>query len=353
MTRAGRQYGGAKRLLATLAGEATDRPPFWFMRQAGRYLDEYRRLRAEAGSFLALCHDPRRAVEATLQPVRRFGPDAAILFADILLLPEAMGQPLEYAEGEGPRLEPIRDLAALRRLDLARIHRRLASVYETVALVKSELPAEVALIGFAGAPWTVATYMVEGGGSAEHRHAKRWAFGDPEGFGRLVELLVEGTVEYLAAQARAGAEVLQLFDTWAGVLPAAEFERWCVAPTRAIVDGLRQRGIAVPVIGFPRGAGIGYRYYAERSGVDAVSCDQTLPLAWIAEHLQSAIAVQGNLDPQYLVLGGTPMAAAAEAIFAGLGRGRFVFNLGHGIVPETPPEHVAALAAQIRGWAGR
>jgi uroporphyrinogen decarboxylase len=352
MTGAGRQCDGAKRLLATLAGEATDRPPFWFMRQAGRYLAEYRRLRAEAGSFLGLCHDPARAAEATLQPVRRFGPDAAILFADILLLPEALGQRLDYAEGEGPRLEPIRDEAGLRRLDLARIHGRLAPVYETVALVRSALPAEVALIGFAGAPWTVATYMVEGGGSAEHRHIKRWAYGDPEGFARLIDLLVQGTIEYLAAQVRAGAEVLQLFDTWAGLLPAAEFERCCVAPTRAIVDGLRQRDIAVPVIGFPRGAGVGYRRYAETSGVDAVSCDQSLPPAWIAKTLQPTLTVQGNLDPQYLVLGGAPMAAAAETIFAALGRKRFVFNLGHGIVPDTPPEHVDALAAQIRGWAG-
>jgi len=322
------------------------------MRQAGRYLPEYRALRAEAGSFLDLCYDPKRAAEVTLQPVRRFSPDAAILFADILLLPEAMGQALRYAEGEGPVLEPVRDVAALTGLRIEGVHARLAPVYETLARVADALPEEVALIGFAGAPWTVATYMVEGGGSVDHRHVKRWAFADPDGFGALIDLLVEGTAEYLAAQARAGAEVLQLFDTWAGVLPAAEFERWCVRPTRAIVERLRADGIQVPVVGFPRGAGVGYRRYAEATGVDAVGCDASLPLEWIAEVLQPVVAVQGNLDPQLLVVGGAPMAAAAEAIREHLAPGRFVFNLGHGIVPETPPEHVAALAERIRGWSG-
>jgi uroporphyrinogen decarboxylase len=339
-----------KRLLATLAGRPVDRPPFWFMRQAGRYLPEYRALRAEAGSFLELCYDPARAAEATLQPVRRFGPDAAILFADILLLPEAMGQALRYAEGEGPILDPVRDRAALRALRPERIQARLAPVYETVARVAEALPEEVTLIGFAGAPWTVATYMVEGGGSVDHRHAKRWAFADPDGFGALIELLVGGTAEYLAAQARAGAEVLQLFDTWAGALPAAAFERWCVAPTRAIVERLRALGVKQPIIGFPRGAGVGYRRYAQAAGVDAVSCDASLPLDWMAEALQPTVTVQGNLDPQFLVVGGAPMLAAADAIRERLGGGRFVFNLGHGIVPETPPEHVAALAAHIRSW---
>jgi len=338
--------------LAALCGAPVDRPPFWFMRQAGRYLPEYRALRAEAGSFLDLCYDPKRAAEVTLQPVRRFSPDAAILFADILLLPEAMGQALRYAEGEGPVLEPVRHVAALTGLRIEGVHARLAPVYETLARVADALPEEVALIGFAGAPWTVATYMVEGGGSVDHRHVKRWAFADPDGFGALIDLLVEGTAEYLAAQARAGAEVLQLFDTWAGVLPAAEFERWCVRPTRAIVERLRADGIQVPVVGFPRGAGVGYRRYAEATGVDAVGCDASLPLEWIAEVLQPVVAVQGNLDPQLLVVGGAPMAAAAEAIREHLAPGRFVFNLGHGIVPETPPEHVAALAERIRGWSG-
>jgi uroporphyrinogen decarboxylase len=339
-----------KRLLAALAGRAGERPPFWFMRQAGRYLEEYRQVRAAAGSFLELCYDPARATEVTLQPVRRFGVDAAILFADILLLPEAMGQPLSYVEGEGPRLEPIRDAAGLTQLRPERIQARLAPVYETVRRVAAALPAETALIGFAGAPWTVATYMVEGGGSADHRHAKRWAFADPEGFGRLIDLLVAGTVEYLAAQARAGAEALQLFDTWAGALPAAAFERWCLAPTRAIVERLRAEGVTVPIIGFPRGAGIGYRRYALETGVQAVSCDAGLPLNWIRDELQRHVAVQGNLDPQYLVLGGRAMEEAAACILDALGHGAFVFNLGHGIVPETSPAHVAALAEQIGRW---
>lgn len=341
-----------KRLLRVLAGLPVERSPFWFMRQAGRYLASYRRVRAEAGSFLELCYAPALAEEVTLQPIWRFHPDAAILFADILLLPEAMGQALDYREGEGPVLEPIRSVEALRELRPEAIDERLAPIYETVARLARSLPSDVALIGFAGSPWTVATYMVEGSGSADQRRAKRWAFEDPAGFGQLIELLVETTIHYLAAQARAGAEVLQLFDTWAGSLPEAAFETWCIEPTRAIIDGLRAAGVTVPVIGFPRGAGVGYRSFAEASGVDGVSIDSMMPLDWARQEIQSLVAIQGNLDPQLLVTGGRAMRKEAERILRMLGPERFIFNLGHGIVPETPPEHVDELAAIVREWRG-
>lgn len=345
-----RQSLADKRLLAALRGQPLDRPPFWFMRQAGRYLEDYRRVRSQAGSFLDLCFTPELAAEVTLQPVRRFHPDAAILFADILLVPHALGQSLDYVEGEGPRLTPVRSAGDVARLEAGRLAERLAPVYETVRRLAASLPDDVALIGFAGAPWTVACYMVEGGGSPDFGAVKRWAFADPEGFGRLIELLVEASVVYLADQARAGAEVLQLFDTWAGVLPSSEFERWCVEPTRAIIEGLRAQGISQPVIGFPRGAGVGYQRYVADSGVEAVSCDSTLPLDWMQQALQQYAVVQGNLDPQLVVVGGQPMERAVQVILAALANGRFIFNLGHGILPETPPQHVDALAELLRGW---
>ncbi len=339
-----------KRLLDVFAGNEVERPPFWFMRQAGRYLEEYRRVKSRADSFLELCYSPDLAVEVTLQPIRRFHPDAAILFADILLIPEALGQPLAYKEGEGPKLTPIRDSSAVAGLRLEGLQERLAPVYETVARLRQALPSDVALIGFAGAPWTVATYMVEGGGSPDHKYTKRWALGDPEGFGRLIDLLVEATVAYLAAQVRAGAEVLQLFETWAGALPNQAFEAWSVAPMRQIVTKLRQLDIQVPIIGFPRAAGAGYLSYVQNTGIDGVSFDSSLPLDWVRAELQPRVVVQGNLDPQQLVVGGPTMLAEATRILSTLAPGRHVFNLGHGIVPETPPGHVEALADLIRAW---
>jgi len=337
-----------KRLLAALAGEAVDRPPFWLMRQAGRHLPEYRSLRDKTRNFLEFCYSSDLAVEATLQPVRRYHPDAAILFADILLIPDALGQPLEYQAGEGPVLEPIRSAEGLGRLSKQGVHDHLAPVYETVARLAADLPDDVALIGFAGAPWTVATYMIEGGGSRDHAYSKRWAFSDPVGFDRLIDLLVDVTIEYLDRQVNAGADVVQLFDTWAGALPEAAFRRWCIDPVRRISDVLKNRHPNLPVIGFPRGAGQSLTTFARDAGVDAVSLDSTVPLAWAADALQPLVAVQGNLDPQMLVVGGSAMEAAIDDIVAQLGGGRFVFNLGHGIVPDTPPEHVAALAARIK-----
>jgi uroporphyrinogen decarboxylase len=325
-----------------------ERPPFWFMRQAGRYLPEYRALRAKAKDFVALCLTPEFASEITLQPLRRYGMDAAILFADILLLPHAMGQRLEFREGEGPVLEPIRDAAAVARLDPTQVHAALAPVHETVRRVAASLAPGQALIGFAGAPWTVATYMVEGRGGSDFSTVKRWAWRDPASFRQLIDRLVEATVDYLAAQIEAGAEAVQLFDTWAGALPADQFRQWCRDPILAIARGLRARHPSVPIIAFPRGAGILATELAE--SVDAIGIDWAADPAWAAQALQPLAAVQGNLDPQLLVVGGKPMLAATDAILAALGQGPFVFNLGHGIVPETPPEHVQALCEHLKAW---
>jgi uroporphyrinogen decarboxylase len=338
-----------KPMLRSLAGEIAARPPVWLMRQAGRYLPEYRKVRAGVSGFLELCYTPELAVEVSLQPIRRYGLDAAILFSDILVVPDALGQDVAFREGEGPVLEPIRSAEEVARLRPEGIHERLAPVYETVRRLAASLPGEVALIGFAGAPWTVATYMVEGGTSRNFHNVQLWAYRDPAGFARLIDCLVAATIEYLSAQIVAGVEIVQLFDSWAGVLPEPGFERWVVAPTARIVAALRQRHPTVPVIGFPRGAGLLYARYFAATGVSAVSLDTTVPLAFARDALQSMGAVQGNLDPLLLVSGGAAMEEATRAIVDALGQGPFVFNLCHGIVPETSPEHVAELVAQLRG----
>lgn len=337
-----------KPFLRALAGEVQRVPPIWLMRQAGRYLPEYRALRAEAGSFLDLCYNPAHAAEVTLQPIRRFGFDAAIIFADILLIPQALGQDLRFAEGEGPILAPIRDAKALSALTLEGLHKRLEPIYETVSRVHGSLDDQTALIGFAGAPWTVATYMVEGGGSRNFEHTKVWAFRDPAGFAALIDLIVEATIAYLSRQIDAGAEAIQLFDTWAGVLPETAFARWSIEPTHRIVAALRARYPAIPVIGFPRGAGVGLQDYAARTGVQGVGLDSAVPLSWAQRAVQSQCTVQGNLDPLMVVAGGTAMTNEARRIVSAFKAGPFVFNLGHGILPQTPPEHVAALVAAVR-----
>jgi len=331
-----------KPLLRTLAGESAARPPWWLMRQAGRYLPEYRALRAQTPDFVSFCLTPSLAAEATLQPIRRFGMDAAILFADILLVPQALGQRLSFSK-DGPVLEPIRDVAGLKRLHPERIASCLEPVSKTVCLSRAGLPEQTALIGFAGAAWTVATYMVEGGASKDYRHVKGWAYRDPNGFAALIELIADATIVYLSAQIEAGAEVVQLFDSWAGVLPEAEFSCFVIEPTHRIVKALKARFPAVPIIGFPRGAGLLYQRYATETGVDAVGLDTTAPLHFGRE-LQRNIAVQGNLDPVTLMVGGPALERTVSAIRAALGSGPFIFNLGHGILPQTPPEHVAALA---------
>ena len=339
--------GGSGRLLVeVLKGASHQPPPIWLMRQAGRYLPEYRRVREQAGDFLTLCYTPELAAEVTLQPIRRYGFDASIVFADILVVPHALGRKLWFVTGEGPKLEPLRDAAAIPAFDVAAFARHTAPVMETLRILRRELPQETALIGFAGAPWTVATYMVEGGSSRDFATSKRWALADPDGFGRLIDLLVESTVAYLSAQVEAGAEVLQLFDSWSGALSETGFRRWSIEPARRIVEAKHP---AVPVIGFPRGAGALYADYVEGTVVDAVSLDSGVPLVWARDTLQPKTALQGNLDPLVLVAGGGAMREEVGRILATLSGGPFVFNLGHGIVPDTPPEHVAELVSLVRG----
>jgi len=338
--------------LRALAGETVTPPPFWLMRQAGRYLPEYRQTRTQAGSFLDLCYTPDLAVEVTLQPLRRYGFDAAILFSDILVVPDALGQKIAFKEGEGPVLPPIRSAADLDRLDIAGFHQHLAPVYATVAGLAKSVPATTALIGFSGAPWTVATYMIEGSGSKDFPNAKGMMFSQPELFGRLIDLLVQATGEYLIRQIDNGAEAIQIFDTWAGALPEEEFAKWVIAPTRALVERIRAERPGIPVIGFPRGAGILYKRYVQETGVNGVSLDSSVPLAWAAEELQPHCTVQGNLDPLLLVAGGEALDAGIDRVLKALGKGPFIFNLGHGIVPPTPPENVARLAERVKNWKG-
>jgi uroporphyrinogen decarboxylase len=338
-----------KSLVATLTGAVSRTPPIWLMRQAGRYLPEYRALRLKARSFLDFCFTPDLAIEATLQPVRRYGLDAAILFSDILTVPWAMGQPVAFVEGEGPRLTPVRDQAAVARLEVDGAVERLRPVYETVAGVAAALPSETALIGFAGAPWTVAAYMIEGGGSRDFEAARRWAYADPDGFAELIARLVRVTVDHLGAQIEAGAETVQLFDSWAGVLAPTEFERWVIRPTRLIVDGLRKRHPGVPIIGFPRGSGAMLPRYADETCVSAVGVDTATSFGWAASAVPGAVAIQGNLDPVALMVGGDALDQAAKAILEQAGSRPFVFNLGHGVPQATPPEHVAHLVRLVRG----
>ena len=337
-----------KKFLRTLAGEVCDTPPIWLMRQAGRYLPEYKATRAEAGGFLDLCFTPELAVEVTLQPIRRYGFDAAILFSDILVVPHALGQKVWFEEGHGPRLEALTGAEDLGRLSRERFHDALDPVYRAVGGIAAALPKETALIGFAGAPWTVASYMIEGGGSKDYSKAKTWAYGDPETFQQLIDLLVEVTSDYLCRQVKAGAEALQVFDSWAGVWPEAELRRWCLEPAKEIVRRVKARYPQVPVILFPRGVGLLYADFARESGAQGLSLDTTMPLAWAQETLQSHVALQGNLDPQLLVAGGPALQRSVAHIKEALGGGPFIFNLGHGIVPQTPPEHVAQLVEWVR-----
>jgi uroporphyrinogen decarboxylase len=337
------------RLLQVLSGETVRPPPIWLMRQAGRYLPEYRQIREKAGSFLDLCLNPELAAEVTLQPLRRFDLDAAIVFSDILIVPHALGQKLDFVEGEGPKLEPIRSGKDLARLDPAAAAGRFAPVYETLRRVRAELPETVPVIGFCGAPWTVATYMVEGQGSKDQAQARLWAYRDPASFQQLIDLLVETSIAYLLGQVEAGAGALQIFDSWAGSLPDDAFARWCSYPTRAIVAGVKAEAPHIPIIGFPRGCGAGAERYAQETGIDAIGCDTSMPLGFINENLQSRLPVQGNLDPLLLLTGGEHLERRVRAILDTLGGGPFIFNLGHGILPETPPEHVARLVALVKG----
>lgn len=343
--------GAKRRFLEPFRGTALSPPPIWLMRQAGRYLPEYRETRAKAGSFLDLCYNPALAAEVTLQPIRRYGFDAAILFSDILIVPDALGQPLRFADGEGPLLDPIRTAADLSRLQPAATRHKFARIAETVARLRQDLPPETALIGFCGAPWTVATYMVEGKGSKDHAAARLWAYRDRDGFAKLIDILVEASIDYLSQQVAAGADVLQIFDTWAGVLPDDEFDRWVIDPTARIVEAINEKHPGIPIIGFPRGAQGSALWYVTETGVDGIGCDTAMPPYMMSEAFEDedeSVVVQGNLDPLLLVAGGPALDERAREICRLMKGKPFIFNLGHGIVPQTPPENVARLVQVVR-----
>jgi uroporphyrinogen decarboxylase len=337
------------KIVSVLDRKALSPPPIWLMRQAGRYLPEYRALRAKAGSFWTMCMDPEMAAEITLQPIRRFGMDAAILFSDILVIPYALGGEVRFEEGTGPVLTRFGGIAHV-ETDPAVWASKLAAVYETLGLVRRDLPAGTALLGFAGAPWTLATYMAEGRGSSDQRAAKLWGYREPESFAALLALLGDCVAAHLIRQLEAGADAVQIFDSWASGLPEEAFAEWVIAPTRRVVEIVRKARPDARIIGFPRAATLdGYERYAAQTGVDAVSVDTAAPMGWAAKTLGTKVAVQGNLDPLALVAGGDALARAVDSILDAMDGKPFIFNLGHGVVPETPPAHVAALIARVRG----
>lgn len=337
---------GEKPLLATLRGERRDVPPVWLMRQAGRYLPEYRALRAEKGGFLDLATDSEAACEVTLQPIRRFGMDGAILFSDILMVPWALGQDLWFEAGEGPRLAPRLVDHALDGLQAA--PERLLPVYETVRRVVAALPPQTTMLGFAGSPWTIATYMVAGQGSRDQGETRRMAYRDPQAFAAIVAAIETVTVDYLSKQIQAGAEAVQLFDSWSGSLAPSEFERWVIGPTARIVAAIGRLHPDTPVIGFPKGAGAKLAAYARETGIAAVGVDETIDPVWAHANLPPDLPVQGNLDPLALITGGDAMASAVARILAAFADRPHIFNLGHGILPDTPIAHVEQLLALVR-----
>jgi uroporphyrinogen decarboxylase len=338
-----------KPLLDVLDHQPRIPPPIWLMRQAGRYLPEYRSVREKADDFLRLCFTPKLAAEVTLQPVRRFGFDAAILFSDILVVPHALGQPVRFTVGEGPQLDPITDRAGLVGLRVELDHDVLAPVYETIALVKAALPANVALLGFCGAPWTVASYMIAGRGTPDQEPARLFAYGDPAGFAGLIDKLVVASASYLVRQLQAGVDAVQIFDTWAGILPGEEFTRWCIEPTQRIIAEVRRHVPGARVIGFPRGVGTALLRYIEDVPIDAVGLDWTVDLVFARDHIQWRVPVQGNLDPLVLVAGGAALDRAVDRILEVFSEGPFIFNLGHGILPQTPLAHVERMLTRVRG----
>ncbi|PAP93659.1 uroporphyrinogen decarboxylase [Mesorhizobium wenxiniae] len=333
-------------MLDVLKGKAAFPPPLWMMRQAGRYLPEYRETRRRAGSFLDLCYDPDLAVEVTLQPIERFGFDASILFSDILVVPHALGRDVRFEEGRGPLLAPI-SAAEIAALDGETFHVNLEPVYETVRRLRTKLPDETTLIGFCGAPWTVATYMIAGHGTSDQAPARLFAYREPAAFLHLLNVLVDYSAAYLIRQIEAGADVVQVFDSWSGVLDEVSFEAFCVGPMAEIVRQVRAVHPNVPIIGFPKGAGAHYRSYRQKTGVTGLGLDWTVPLT-TAKELQRDGAVQGNLDPLRLVAGGKALADGVDAILKALGDGPLIFNLGHGITPETPIAHVEAMVKLVR-----
>ncbi len=344
-----------KPLLQVLSGQKAERIPVWLMRQAGRYLPEYRELRESKGGFLDMALDPKAACEITMQPIRRFGMDGAIIFSDILVVPMALGQTLDFVAGEGPKLGAIEQPEDINSLSFLNFGKVLKPVYEVISLTRDSLLAEgfhqTALIGFAGAPWTVATYMIEGGSSKDFMKVKRFAFQQPEAFSNLMETLIEATVAYLIQQVHAGAEVLQLFDSWAGVVDADHFKQFVLKPAQRIVSAVKEECPDTPIIGFPKGSGILYRDYAYETGINAIGIDHTVPSDWAVRTLQSGMPVQGNLDPAVLLSGGDALVLGVERVLDELGKGSFIFNLGHGVHKETPPEHVEKLIEMVRSHA--
>ncbi len=337
-----------KKLLAALAGVRQKTPPIWLMRQAGRYLPEYRELRARAASFLDFCYTPDLAVEATLQPIRRFGFDAAILFSDILVLPDALGQTVSFESGDGPRLPPISDEAGFARLSEEPDWNRLAPVFETIERLRTKLAAETALIGFCGAPWTVASYMIAGRGTPDQAPARLIAYRRRELFQRLVDRLADASADFLARQVAAGAEAVQIFDSWSGVLPPAEFERWCVKPLERLVARLRAQAPATPIIAFPRGATTYLGRFAKIPGLAAIGLDTAVDPRVAARMLPEPLALQGNLDPLALIAGGRALYSGIDDVLEGFRSRAHIFNLGHGILPQTPIAHVENLVARVR-----
>jgi len=346
----GRNRMAEKLILRALAGEALPTPPVWMMRQAGRYLPEYRATREKAGGFLDLCYTPELAAEVTLQPIRRYGFDAAILFADILLVPQALGADLWFEPGEGPRLSTVKSAADFARLGpVDAVHETLSPIYETIKLVKTALPAETTLIGFAGAPWTVATYMIAGRGTPDQGPARRLIYEDPATFDALMDRITEATIEYLLRQIAAGAEVVKLFDSWAGALPAPMFGKYCIAPAVRIVEAIRAGAPGTPIIGFPRGAGGGYADYAAKTAVDGLALDASVSPSWARAKLQTKVCVQGNLDPMLLVTGGEMLTDQTRRLVEAFSGGPHIFNLGHGITPDADPANVERMLRAIRG----
>jgi len=339
-----------KKLIRALNGEVLLTPPFWFMRQAGRYLPEYRKIRSTAKNFLDLCYSPDLAVEVTLQPLQRLKTDAAIMFSDILVIPDALGQKVEFKEGEGPVLEPIRSVQGISKLDMGNLHEHLSPVYEIINRLSKEIPRTTSLIGFAGAPWTLAIYMVEGKGGTECGTARVWAYTDPDGFQKLIDLLIEAVSVYLIKQVEAGAEVLQLFDSWAGVLSEDQYKRWIIDPNKKIVKKVRDFYPQIPIIGFPRNAGSKYEKFVRETKMNGVNIDHSVSLEWARDNLQSLTCVQGNLDNHTLLAGGKALERSVYKILDTLSEGPFIFNLGHGILPQTPPENVEQVAELIRNW---
>ena len=339
-----------KTILRALAGEVLPKPPIWMMRQAGRYLPEYRATRAQAGDFLSLCYNPELAAEVTLQPIRRYGFDAAILFADILLLPQALGADLWFVTGEGPRLSTVTEQADFDKLrPVSEIHETLSPIYETVKILKRELPSETTLIGFAGAPWTVATYMIAGRGTPDQGPAHALKAENRALFSALIDLLTEGTIDYLSAQIEAGAEVVKIFDSWAGSLKGADFEVFALEPCRKITQAIKARHPGIPVIGFPREAGEKYVGFAKATGVDCVALDNSVDAEWAAENVQVDGCVQGNLASSHMVTGGQALVDETRRIVEAFSKGPHIFNLGHGITPDADPENVQLMIDTVRG----